>query len=258
MSGRADTEGPRFIARIAESERDVMDSLQLRYRVFGQELGARLETAAAGVDADHFDLYCRHLVVRDRISQRMVASTRLLSDAGAREAGGFYSESEFDLSAVARLPGRKLEVGRTCVDPEFRNGAVIATLWSRLMETVMHERHDYLFGCASIGLEDGGHYAHSVMAYLTQAHPASPEWQVRSRDPLPVPDRRETAATPPRLPPLLKAYIKLGARVCGEGYWDRDFNCVDVFVLLDVAAMTPRYARHFARPLVSNTLAEAV
>src|SRR5688572_9970296 len=161
MSDRHGTEGPRFIARIAGSEEDVMDSLRLRYRVFGQELGARLETGAAGVDADHFDIYCRHLVVRDRISQRMVASTRLLSDAGAREAGGFYSESEFDLSAISRLPSRKLEVGRTCVDPEFRNGAVIATLWSKLMETVVRERHDYLFGCASIGLEDGGHYAHS-------------------------------------------------------------------------------------------------
>ena len=238
---------PRFVARIADNEQDMFESLKLRYRIFAEELGARINTAAAGIDADRFDAHCRHLIVRDNLSGRVVASTRLLTDNGAQTAGGFYSESEFDLSAITRLPGRKMEVGRTCVDPEFRGGAVIATLWAKLAETMTREGQDYLFGCASIGLEDGGQYAHAVMSHLARNHLSSPGQRVQPRQSLPAADRRDADGAPPRLPPLLKAYISLGAKICGEGYWDHDFNCVDVFVLLHVANMTPRYARHFAR-----------
>lgn len=246
---------PRFVARMADTEQDMFESLKLRYRVFAQELGAKIDTAPAGIDADRFDAHCRHLIVRDNLDGRMVASTRILTDSGAQAAGGFYSESEFDLSSITRMPGRKMEVGRTCVDPEFRGGAVIATLWAKLAETMTRERQDYLFGCASIGLEDGGQYAHAVMSHLSRNHFSSPNQRVRSRQPLPVADRRDIDGPPPRLPPLLKAYVSLGAKICGEGYWDQDFNCVDVFVLLNVANMTPRYARHFARASADAELA---
>jgi putative hemolysin len=241
-----DTANRRFVAQLATSESDILESLQLRYRVFAEELGAKLQTGAARIDMDRFDRHCSHLIVRDMLTRRIVASTRLLSEAGAAAAGGFYSESEFDLAFLGGLTGRKLEVGRTCVDPAFRSGAVIATLWSRLVEHVMAERYDYLFGCASISLEDGGQYAQSVMTYLSSQYQTDPDKRVRSRHCLPAADLRDASSKPPRLPPLLKAYVGLGAKVCGEGYWDQDFNCVDVFVMLEIANMAPRFVRHFA------------
>lgn len=240
-----DASEARFVARFAADEAEVMESLRLRYRIFAQELGARLGSASAGIDADPFDVHCRHLIVRDNWSGEMVASTRLLTETEAAAAGGFYSQGEFDLRFLGTLPGRKMEVGRTCVAPAFRNGAVISTLWSRLAACVSEEGIDYLFGCASIGLEDGPHYARAVMEHLT-GHYLSPAAQ-RVTPHLAMPNAPSTGAPDrsPRLPPLVKAYVSLGARACGEAYWDRDFNCLDVFMLLDVARLEPRYRRRF-------------
>ena len=246
----------RFVAQLAASEEDILESLRMRYRIFGGELGANLKTGVAGIDTDRYDAHCRHLVVHDSLTGRMVASTRLLTEVGARAAGGFYSESEFDLGFLAGLPGRKMEVGRTCVDPAFRNGAVIATLWSKLFECVVQERQDFLFGCASIDLDDGGEYARSVLKHLDRHCLSSPLHRSRSYRPLPAGQERSSDATL-RLPPLIKAYMSLGAKACGDAYWDQDFNCVDVFMLLDIAAMSPRYQRHFERAIPAEALAQA-
>ena len=240
-----DASAARFVARFAADEAEVMESLRLRYRIFAQELGAKLGSAPAGVDADQFDVHCRHLVVYDRWSDEMVASTRLLTETEAAAAGGFYSQGEFDLRFLRTLPGRKMEVGRTCVAPAFRNGVVISTLWSRLAACVVEEGIDYLFGCASIGLEDGPDRAHAVMRHLAGNY-LSPAAQ-RVTPYLAMPPLPSTGAPgqQPRLPPLVKAYVSLGARACGEAYWDQDFNCLDVFMLLDVASLEPRYRRRF-------------
>lgn len=246
----------RFVAELAVTEDEILESLQLRYRIFAGELGARLETAAAGIDADRYDPHCRHLVVRDTLTGGMVASTRLLTEQGARAAGGFYSENEFDLGFLAALQGRVMEVGRTCVDPGYRSGGVIATLWSRLAGLVVDEGIDYLFGCASIGLADGGAQAQAVLACLDRHHLSPPTRRVRAYNILPSPDRAIPESAP-RLPPLVKAYVSLGARACGEAYWDRDFDCVDVFMLLDVAELAPRYARRFLRRAEGDALAQA-
>lgn len=235
----------RFVVRLADSEAEILECLSLRYQVFAAELGAAIDGGDAGIDRDHFDAHCRHLLVRDPRSGRVVASTRLLCRDGAQQAGDFYSAGEFAVDMLDSLPGRVLEVGRTCVAADHRNGAVIAALWQGLATLIVDERFDYLFGCASIGLEDGGARAHAIIERLRRDH-LSPPWQrVRPHSPLPANDGGGAPDPRPRLPPLLKAYISLGARACGEAYWDRDFNCADVFMLLNVSDMNPRYVRHF-------------
>jgi putative hemolysin len=246
----------RFMARLATDEPEILESLQLRYRIFAGELGAQLESACDGIDKDQYDPHCRHLIVRDTLTGKMVASTRLLDEHGAAAAGGFYSENEFDLGFLHALPGSKMEVGRTCVDPEFRNGAVIATLWSQLAQCVRDERVDYLFGCASIGLADGHPQARAVMSYLTGNYLSPPVQRAHPYQTLP-PQLASAPATTPRLPPLVKAYVSLGAVACGEAYWDRDFDCLDVFMLLDLARLEPRYRRRFMRPQQEDVVARA-
>ncbi|WP_020649274.1 GNAT family N-acetyltransferase [Solimonas variicoloris] len=246
MSTRIDGDLPRrarFEVRFAETAEEIRETQKLRYRIFAGELGADIDGGAAGLDHDQYDPHCRHLTVRNVDSGRIVACTRILTGERAPAAGGFYSASEFDLAMLDSLPGRVMEIGRTCVDAEYRNGAVIATLWQGIASYIVNHGYDYLFGCASIGLEDGGATAHAILDQIRAQYMAPESQRVRPYIPMPAADRRSTEK--PRMPPLLKAYLSLGAKACGEAYWDRDFNCVDVFMLLNVSDLNPRYARHF-------------
>lgn len=236
-------QAPRFTVSFAQTEDEILESQRLRYRIFAGELGAQIDSGVEGVDRDAFDPWCRHLLVRDTETGRIVACTRILTDDQAPNAGGFYSSGEFDLAMIDALPGRVMEIGRTCVDPEYRNGAVIATLWQGIAAHVTSQGFDYLFGCASIGLEDGGAQAHAILQQIRGKYLAPDYQRVRPYYPLPAVDGR--AADKVKMPPLLKAYLSLGAKACGEAYWDRDFNCADVFMLLNVSDLNPRYARHF-------------
>lgn len=232
---------PRFELGFARSAHEIRETQRLRYEIFAGELGAQID--GDGIDADHYDRYCRHLTVRDTENGQLVACTRILTDDQAPHAGGFYSAGEFDLRMLDSLPGRLMEIGRTCVHADYRGGAAIATLWQGIAAFITSEGYDYLFGCASIGLEDGGANAHAILTQIRSKYLA-PEYQrVRPFIPLPAADSRPSEKA--KLPPLLKAYVSLGAKACGEPYWDRDFNCADVFMLLDVSELNPRYARHF-------------
>lgn len=246
MSARIDGDlprRPRFEVRFATTPEEILATQKLRYRIFAGELGAQIDGGAQDVDHDEYDPFCRHLMVVEPDSGRIVACTRILTDAMAPKAGGFYSSGEFDLAMLDALPGRVMEIGRTCVDAEFRSGAVIATLWQGIAATIVNEGYDYLFGCASIDLSDGGASAHAILDQIRAKHLAPDYQRVRPYIRLPAADGRVTEK--PRMPPLLKAYLSLGAKACGEAYWDRDFNCADVFMLLNVSDLHPRYARHF-------------
>lgn len=234
---------PRFTVKFARSNDEMLEMQRLRYQIFAGEMGAQIDDDGTRLDRDAFDIYCRHLYVRENNSGAIVACTRILTDDRADDAGGFYSAAEFDLAALGQLPGRTMEIGRTCVAAEHRSGAVIALLWSGIAGLIEREGFDYLFGCASIGLADGGASARSILDQLRAEHLAPPYRRVRPLRPLPASGQRP--AEPARLPPLLKAYVSLGAKVCGEPCWDPDFNCADVFMLLNVLDLDPRYARRF-------------
>lgn len=229
--------------RLAASLAEVEAAQRLRYEVFGREGGALLR-GRPGLDEDRFDPFCDHLLVWDRRSGEVVASTRLLSDVAAVRAGGYYAESEFDINAILALPGRIAELGRTCVDRRFRNGATIAVLWSGVAAYVRARGFDYLMGCASLDLSDGGFAAWTIAQQLRRTSQAPAHLRVVSKCPCPEPTYPRDNE-PPRTPPLLKAYMRLGAWVCSDLAHDPAFGCADLFVLLDAKRLTARYARHF-------------
>lgn len=233
----------RFDAYIARDEETVRAAQSLRYRVFAEEMGAVLHTDTPGLDRDEIDEYCDHLVVRDVRENRIIGCTRLLSDVQAKRLGRFYSESEFELDGVLALPGRFLEIGRTCVDPGSRGGAVIAALWGQLAEHVREGQFQYLMGCASIPPGPNGF---AVSAVYRQIDPDQfgPE-SLGVKPKTPVPEWRRCTRDESGIPPLLQAYLRLGAWVCGEPCWDEDFNVMDVFILLDLKRLESRYERHF-------------
>ena len=146
----------------------------LRYRVFGEECGARLHGAEQGLDQDRYDLHCEHLIVRDQRTGEVVATTRILDSERARSAGGFYSESEFQLVGLGDLRGDVMEIGRTCVHADYRNGATISLLWSAVAEYLVERGVDYMIGCASIGMSDGGLKAWRIARHLQTEYLADP------------------------------------------------------------------------------------
>lgn len=234
------TPGPQLHARWLTSRRDILRAQRLRCRTFSEEFGIRI--SPFGVDRDRFDRHCLHLGVEDKSTGALIGYTRLLPGDAAKRLGGFYSRSEFDLDRLAELPGHVVEVGRTCVHADYRNGATIAVLWQALARYLFTARVDYLIGCASISMADGGAAVASMMPGLRERHLTEDSLRVTPR--LPVPSVMP-AGSDCAMPPLLKAYMRMGARIAGEPCWDPDFNCADVFILLEVKRISRRYRDHF-------------
>lgn len=244
MKTATEANAARYRVETAGAE-GIVSAQRLRYRVFVEELGARLPDTGSGLDRDRYDPHCRHLLVRDLTSGEIVACTRALNGPAAASAGGFYSHAEFEFGKVLDRPGRYAEIGRTCVAPAYRNGAVIATLWQGIGELVHRERIDFLFGCASVPLAPDPAAARAILHRLHTRHLTSPDLRVRPRRPLAAQPATTAENRTPRMPPLLRAYLSLGAKACGEPCWDPDFNVADVFMLLDLGELEPRYERHF-------------
>lgn len=236
--------GERLRFEFATASRDVHEAFALRYQVFGLELGAKLMTSAEQLDYDAFDSHCQHLLVRETETGRVVACTRLLDRCGAEKIGRFYAQGEFELEPITGLAGNLLELGRTCVARAYRQGSALAVLWSGVASYIRARRIDYLFGCASIPLGVGDALAAGIMNRLRRQAMAPAHLRVSPRLPLRVSALSEPKLDAP-LPPLLKTYVRLGAKACGEPCRDADFKVADVLMLLDVRELNPSFARHF-------------
>lgn len=244
----------RFTTTWAASEAEVRAAQQLRYAIFAGEMGARLTTlpgTVPGCDADRFDAYCDHLLVHvvdplDRQPPRLVGTYRVLRPEAARRAGGYYAESEFDLMPLRPLRASTVELGRACVDAAWRGGGVIMALWNELGRYMIRHRLDTMFGCASIGVADGGIQARRIWRYVSNGHLAAREWQLRPLQPLEGLDEYATSDFHFRdMPPLLKGYLRCGAKVLGPPSLDRQFNTADLPIMLRLDELTVRYRKQF-------------
>lgn len=235
----------RLTHSMARTQNELEAAQRIRFKVFAEEMGAKLPSAHLGLDIDRFDKYCDHLLVRDHSNEKVVGTYRILPPEQAIKAGGYYSETEFDISRLANLRDRMVEVGRSCVHEDYRDGATITQLWSGLAEYVTKNNHEYLIGCASISMGDGGHYAASVYNKIHKLHAAPAEYRVFPHCRLPLESLNQNLDV--IIPPLIKGYLRLGAYIAGEPAWDPDFNCADVFILMPVSRMNARYAKHFMR-----------
>lgn len=235
---------PRTLAvSLARSAVEVLEAQRLRYRIFAEELGCRVPGAAMRIDCDAYDPHCEHLLVRDTGNGEVVGTYRLLPGQRAREIGGFYADGEFDLTRLKLLRDATVEIGRSCVHPDYRNGATITRLWAGIVAYMEQHHYQYLMGCASLGMADGGHSAAGVYRRLIRNHQSPAEYRVFPRCALPLAALARNVDVLP--PPLVKGYIRAGAYVCGEPALDPDFNTADLLMLLPMARMDTRYARHF-------------
>jgi putative hemolysin len=226
---------------------EVRAAQRLRYQVFAVEMGARLDSKIAGHDVDLFDDYCEHLLVRDEASQEVIGTYRALTPTQARRAGGTYSDIEFDLTRLRALRPRMVELGRSCVHADHRQGGVILALWGALAQFMSRNQLDTMIGCASIPMQHSGtpsgHAAASIWRQLRHTHLAGIDWHVTPRLALPVDRLDDTLAIEP--PALIKGYLRLGAKVLGAPAWDPDFNSADLPMMMRIADLAPRYRKRF-------------
>ncbi len=238
----------RFAAKIAATEIETQSAMRLRFEVFNKELREGLqESYLTGIDRDKYDEHCTHLIVCDRSSGMVVGTYRLMFGSVAQRTVGYYSETEFDLSAIKRLPGEKLELGRSCVHKDYRNSAVLGLLWKGIAAFVEKNRVIHLFGCASLHTHDPVEVG-MIYEYLNLFHRAEAHYNV------PPLNRLDGLCTLPLfekemvfslLPPLMKGYLRLGAQICGEPSYDPVFGTTDFFILLDTQKLLGRYRRKF-------------
>lgn len=234
----------------ARHQDDLIDAQRLRFNVFAQEMGARLQTPAGtpeGLDADLFDDFCEHLLVRTLATRdqpaTVIGTYRVLTPEAARRAGGYYSETEFDLTRLRPLRARMAELGRSCVHPDHRSGGVILSLWGELASFMERNQLDTMVGCASISMRDGGHVAASLWKQLARTNLIDLAYQVRPRLALPVEELDHGLEV--EAPPLIKGYLRCGAKVLGAPAWDPDFNTADLPMLMRLQDLPSRYRRHF-------------
>jgi putative hemolysin len=240
-----DLEAQRLSVSVARSPEEVKEAQRLRHRVFVEEMGARTAAQGGGVERDQFDPFCRHLIVRDRVTRHVVGTYRILTPERAAALGAFMAEREFDLTGFAAIRGEVAEVGRACIDPRYRCGSTIMLLWSGLASYALSRRFRFLFGCVSVSFGEGDVDAHAVYERACLRHLAPPEYRVAPWAPL---SRRPSSmSAPAHLPTLLKGYLRAGAWVCGEPAWDAEFQTADLPVLLALERVEGRYARHFLR-----------
>jgi len=263
MQGLHSIEGQRRLSlRLARTDADLVSVQRLRWRVFHAEMGAEAGDGpspgtAEPLDADIYDPLCDHLLVVDEgaAGEQVVGTYRLLRESVAMRSFGFYSAGEFDLAPLAEARsarrGELLELGRSCVLPPYRTSSTISLLWRGIADYIA--RHDIalMFGCASFPGIDAQRHA-AALSYLHHRHLA-PEDQRPAVLPGKgialerlAPGSYDERQALMGLPPLIKGYLRVGARFGDGAYVDRDFNTIDVCVVMPVEMIAGRYAARFS------------
>jgi len=244
--------------RVATTSAEIDAALELRYRIFFDEMGAKpdVEAQRSGRDRDAFDAVSDHLLVVDHEigpgPEGVVGTYRMIQQSGADAVGGFYSAHEYDIERITSFPGQILELGRSCVDAKYRGRAVMQLLWRGIAAYVFHFQIDLLFGCASLAGTDPDALA-TELSYLYGHHLAPPALRPRARAERYVDMRRlDLALIDPRranqmLPPLIKGYLRVGAFVGDGAVVDPQFNTTDVAIIVRTDMITDKYFRHYER-----------
>lgn len=256
----------RYKVRLAESIEDREAACRLRFRVFNIEMGEGLQSSyQTGLDTDHFDVFCEHLLVEDKVEsnpvRRIVGTYRMQSGTTAAQNLGYYSEREFHLVPYEPLRAGILELGRASIDREHRTPEVLTLLWRGIAQYATDMGLRYLIGCSSLNSKDPAegwqlysqleHYRVSPeFATEPTAAYACPTEQGSARPQAsPIPDGSSLPSLP-KVPKLLRTYLAIGARICAPPAWDREFGTIDFLTLLDLKLLSTSARNRFLAPLI--------
>ena len=251
------------MARLARSEDEVRRAQRLRFEVFNLELGEGLaESYATGLDVDPFDEFCDHLIVEELATNEIVGTYRLQTGQLAAANLGYYSEREFDFAPYEPFRCETIELGRACVHLDHRNFNLLHLLWRGIARYAVERNARFLIGCSSISSQDPA----DGIAVYQELHPylVTRELQTYPRVEFRVvagggdagwldasPNEELPGSPPPATANassrLLRAYLAIGAKICGPPAIDRDFGTIDFLTLLDLEALPQIVRAHFLR-----------
>src|SRR5262245_24316848 len=233
-----------YTTRLARDGSEIRAAQALRFAVFNLELNEGLaESLATGLDADPFDEVCDHLLVEHVATGEIVGTYRLQTGLTAAANRGYYSEQEFDFRPFEAIRAELVELGRACVHQQHRNLVVLGLLWKGIADYARQRDARYLCGCSSISSQDPAVGA-SAYAELYRQHLAPVEWRTKPRPPFDCPFE-DLAEEPPKIPKLLRAYLAVGAKICGPPALDRQFRTIDFLTLLDLESLSPAVRQRF-------------
>lgn len=256
-------------ARLCQTEAEKHATQKLRYRVFYDEMGADPlpQYLPEKREFDRYDDVCDTLMIIDHArgngDDAVVGTYRLIRADAAKRAGGFYTAQEYDITPILGFAGNLLELGRSCVHPDYRNRPTMQLLWRGLAAYVFYHKIDLMFGCASFPGTNPHAFAQEL-AYLHHFHSCPQDLRPRclpqfyqSMDLAPK-DQVDAKAALHNLPPLIKGYMRLGGTFGDGAYIDRQFNSVDVLVMVQTATMSDKYFRYYERTTIMETETEGV
>jgi putative hemolysin len=234
----------KYQIRLAMSEAERDAACRLRFKVFNLELGEGLISSySTGLDKDRFDYVCNHLIVEDRSSGEVVGTYRMQSGSEACKHWGYYSAQEFDFAPYEAVRDQVLELGRASIDCDHRTSEVLTLLWRGIAQYCRCSGLRYLIGCSSLNSQDpaeGWAIYEQLIPFLAAA-----EFRTQPTTSYLLPPGNGQPENHPRIPRLLKTYIGVGARICGEPAWDREFGTIDFLTLLDLRQLTPAARNRF-------------
>lgn len=243
----------RYLAKLARTPAEVTAALRLRYEVFSVELGAPNAESAAKLEYDEYDAVCKHLIVIDLTSKKVVGTYRLNSIEAASTSRGFYAFGEFSIEDLPREVLRQsIEIGRACIAREHRNSKVLFILWKALLNHLVFSQKRYFFGCCSLFTQDCALGA-QIFQRLAREGCMHPKIKVQPRRVRTLPldktkSENNSEAVQTELPSLFNLYLKIGAKICGAPSIDREFKTIDFFVIFDLLEMSKKYQKIFFRP----------
>jgi len=233
----------KYCVRHASSEIERLAALHLRFAVFNLELQEGLESAyTTGHDSDEFDAVCDHLIVEHIGTGEVVGTYRLQTGVTAQANLGYYSEREFQFAPYEPLRDQVIELGRACIHREHRSTDVLYLLWRGIAHFALRCHSRYLIGCSSLTSQDpaqGAAVYEALREYLVEPG------LVTSPQPEYMMPLAETARGSGQVPKLLRAYLAIGARICGAPAIDREFKTIDFLTLLDLQRLHPRIRARF-------------
>ena len=238
---------PRYTLLLSTDPTLIDAAQRLRHDVFTTEPGFALAGASDGRDADRFDEFCDHLLVREDNTGELVGCYRMLPPPGAIAAGGLYTATEFDVTGLDALRPSLVEMGRAVVRDDHRNGGVVLLMWAGILAYLDRSGYDYVTGCVSVPVEESdipGRQIRGVRDFVLRRHAAPSEYTVHPYRPVRIDGKGLDAIEPPArvtVPPLMRGYLRLGAQVCGEPAHDLDFGVGDFPALLDKRRADTRY-----------------
>lgn len=250
----------RYRLRLAQTFEDREAACRLRFKVFNIELGEGLASSyQTGLDTDHFDVFCEHLLVENKENGRIVGTYRMQSGITAGINFGYYSEQEFNFAPYEPLRRDILELGRASIDREHRTPEVLTLLWRGIAQYANNMGLRYLIGCSSLNSKDPDE---GWQLYRQLEHcRASAEFETVPTAAYVCPTEQEGAHTQPspclqnpslptKVPKLLRTYLAIGARICAPPAWDREFGTIDFLTLLDLKLLSSAARNRFLAPLI--------